>query len=448
MRGSLLATLFAGIVLVLGILCHAGGYLHWESSAFLLHYTADRPLLKIIFDPAKNDWGLYQCRELSYFVDWLDAQAVYQLLLAGYGWFISLAAILLSLFTLWFQQYAGRRLFSRLPGVFFTLHALAFALLPALTESLFFRSSKFLAAAGITVLVFGTALRCRFPGCRWGKLSVLGAAALAASFSDRQGIFFVTAFTGIISVMQLLHPRRILQKVIFLCAGIILFQAAANLWIVPWIIKELNGYQADFSYQGNFQTDLSLFRSGVIFFTANLGHAFTGLNSLDAALPAGGVVFLFLLFLQRRQRHLPGWVFCGAVLSVIVCSGLMVSRHPPLLDKDVIFANYFLPSLALLTFFYFAALSCLPERFLKVSFILPLLAILLRLQPYLFPEQLFKTDKYQKTYQEASGKFRYFLAHPDCPYKMLLMPGRMERLAEKLLQDGLRGAGMEKQQHR
>jgi hypothetical protein len=75
LRDSLYSSCFAAVILLLAIACHAGGYLHWESSAFLLNYTADRPLLNIIFDPQKNDWGLYQCRELSYFFDYLDAKS-------------------------------------------------------------------------------------------------------------------------------------------------------------------------------------------------------------------------------------------------------------------------------------------------------------------------------------------------------------------------------------
>ena len=83
LRESLLTVFFSAVVLLLAIACHGGGFLHWESSAFLLNYIADRPLPAIIFDPLKNDWGLYQCRELSYFFDYLDAQIIYMILKSG-----------------------------------------------------------------------------------------------------------------------------------------------------------------------------------------------------------------------------------------------------------------------------------------------------------------------------------------------------------------------------
>ena len=55
LRESLISTTFSAVIMLLAIACRGGGYLHPESSEFLLNYTADRPLLNIIFDPAKND---------------------------------------------------------------------------------------------------------------------------------------------------------------------------------------------------------------------------------------------------------------------------------------------------------------------------------------------------------------------------------------------------------
>ena len=432
LRDSLYSSCFAAVILLLAIACHAGGYLHWESSAFLLNYTADRPLLNIIFDPQKNDWGLYQCRELSYFFDYLDAQIVFALLKAKLTWFISLSAIIFSLAALWFQQYAGRLLFPRLGSIFFTLHGTALALLPVLTGNLFFRSSKYLVFAGSTFLVFGTALKYARKKTVFADTFFCSVAALVTVFSDRQGIFFVTAFTGVLSVMQFFHYRKSLQKILCLLPGIIIFNVFANLYLVPQIVHAVNKYQPDFSYQKDFAINHHLLSKGLQFFAANTGNFFTGFSTLSATAVAGIFLTAVIFLLLKRHRHLPWWLFPGAVVSVVICCGIMVLRHPPLLDEDVIFSNYFLPSAAILTFFYFAALENLPERFRKWSFLLPILAVFMRIYPYLYPEMLFRDDKYQKVYQDATIKLKYALENPDCDYRLLTMPYRMERLVEKL----------------
>jgi len=431
-RDSLIVTGFSAVILGLAAAARGGGYLHWESSAFLLNYTAGRPFLETIFDPAKNDWGLYQCRELSYFFDWLDAQIIFALLKRGIVCFASFTSFVLMLVMIWFQQYAGRRLFPRLPGVFFTLHGAALALLPAFCGNIFFRSSKFLAAAGILVLVFGTALRRLKDSDPAGNAFLLGAAAVLTVLADRQGMFFVTAFTGILAVMQCLHPRRTFVPVLGATSAAVIFGAAADLWITPFLVELLNGYAPDFSYQGTLKAHDASVTAGLRFALANTGHFFSGIPAVVPAVAAGAALWGGAFFLVRRNRHIPVWLFPGTAAAAVVCCGLMAARHPAILSDDVIFSNYFLPSAAALSFFGFAALERLPEKFLPWACLLPALALVLRLAPYFQPERLFREDKYQKIYQEATPKLRQALADPRCDERLLCLPYRMELLVRKL----------------
>lgn len=431
-RDALIVTGFAAIILALAVSARGGGYLHWESSAFLLNYTAGRPLLETVFDPAKNDWGLYQCRELSYFFDWLDAQIIFALLKRGIVCFTSFTSLALMLVMIWFQQYAGRRLFPRLPGLFFTLHGAALALLPAFCDNIFFRSSKFLAAAGMLFLVFGTALRqLKDPGPA-GNAFLPGAAAVLTVLADRQGMFFVTAFTGILAVMQCLHPRRKLVPVLGATSAAVIFGAAADLWIAPFLVELLNGYAPDFSYQGTLRVHDASVTAGLRFALANTGHFFCGIPAAAPAVVSGAALWGGAYFLLRRDRHIPPWMFPGAAACVAVCCGLMAARHPAILSDDVIFSNYFLPSAMALSFFYFAALGHLPKKLLPWTCLLPALALVLRLAPYFQPERLFREDKYQKIYQEATPKLRQALADPGCDERLLCLPYRMELLVRRL----------------
>ena len=434
LRESLISTAFSAVILLLAIACHGGGYLHPESSEFLLNYTADRPLLNIIFDPQKNDWTLYQCRELSYFIDWIDAQIILALMKIKCVWFISFSTIIFSLFTIFFQQYAGRQIFPRLHGMFFTFHAAALALLPALTGNIFFRSSKMITTAGLTVLIFGTALRYLKRKNFFSSLKVCAVAAAVTVLADRQGVFYVTGFTGVIAVMQFFHPRYTLKKVLRICSIIIVAAAAANIFVVPWIIRCLNNYPPDFSYQGNFSVRNALFFHGVDFFIANIGNAFCGLSNIPYA-EKTGLAFLcavsYLLF-RSRHRHLPFWLFPGVSIGIVICCEIMTLRHPPLRDI-VIFSGYFLPSMAIVSFFYFAALSTLPENVLKFSIIIPLLTICLRLYPYVYPEKLSGDIKNMSVFQNASVQLKDAIQNPQADRSQNTpLPYNMELLLRKI----------------
>ena len=433
LRESLISTAFSAVILILAIACHGGGYLHPESSEFLLNYTAERPLLNIIFDPQKNDWSLYQCRELSYFIDWIDAQIVFALLKIKCVWFISFSTIVFSLFTIFFQQYAGRQIFPRLPGAFFTFHAAALALLPALTGSIFFRSSKLMTTAGLTVLIFGSALRCLKKNVFFASLKVCTFAAAVTVLADRQGVFYVTLFTGVLAVMQFFHPRYALKKVLRICSIIITAAVAANIFAVPLIINALNNYMPDFSYQGNFPVR-SIFFHGADFFIANLGNAFGGLANVQYAEKCGLVFFCLIIYLlfRFRHRHLPFWIFPGVSIGIVICCEIMTLRHPPLRDI-VIFAGYFLPSMAIVTFFYFAALAGLPANLLKFSTLLPLLAICLRLYPYFHPEQFSGEIQNMSLFQSSSLQLKHILQNPAADHlQRKPLPYNMELLLKKL----------------
>jgi hypothetical protein len=68
-----------------------------EAIGFLRNYWADRPVLQRVFDPAANDYSLYQSRELSYAVDLLDALWVRELLGRGVLFVVPPSAILAGL---------------------------------------------------------------------------------------------------------------------------------------------------------------------------------------------------------------------------------------------------------------------------------------------------------------------------------------------------------------
>ena len=70
------------------------GFFYQEATHFIEGYTdPGRGLAQKLLDPSWNDWGLYQGRELSYVVDWLDAQVFVALLKSGIVWLRQLSGI-------------------------------------------------------------------------------------------------------------------------------------------------------------------------------------------------------------------------------------------------------------------------------------------------------------------------------------------------------------------
>src|SRR5262249_26132857 len=75
------------------------GLIEFEATTFVQQYLDDRGMLQKVFDPRRNDLNTYQARELSYFVDYLDARWLEALLRGGHDIFVPLSAIGASVLT-------------------------------------------------------------------------------------------------------------------------------------------------------------------------------------------------------------------------------------------------------------------------------------------------------------------------------------------------------------
>lgn len=114
---ALIVTFGCSLALLLENLYLFGYHLDLESAAFLGNYLADRSLPELVFDPARNDWKLYQARELSYFFDCLDARFIGWSIRHGWCQFYTLSGFLMLTAAVFVQQYGIRTLYPKLPGV-------------------------------------------------------------------------------------------------------------------------------------------------------------------------------------------------------------------------------------------------------------------------------------------------------------------------------------------
>ena len=452
---SLLLALAGLLILVLEALYSGGGALHVESVSFLNHYLAERSLPAIIFDPARNDWGLYQARELSYLIDWLDVQFIALCARKDMIHFYSLSSVILLALCVFIQQYAGRLLFPKLQSWIITILSLFFLLNPCVSGNMFFRSSKHGCAFCFTLVTYLTLAILAGKGKKYWKWQIAGIAfgLTAATLFDRQGAFFTAAYTSSAGLLLLFLCRKRNKYSEAPCirtvsaavpAGIIIliFGTLYNLFIAPACILSLNGYTPSFDYQNIpslFSWD-ALF-SGFFFMAGNLGFAFNN-SAGNASFFLGLLLLSGMIFVFCRAAYLKKDCFwplaAGAVLllsgGIWICSSGMYARHPAILRPDVMYSYYFLPAMALLIPVLLLAAEAVRQMGFRWNPVGILLALAL----------LIHTGKYMGSYDvgifEGSMRpinlrlpmLRRAILDPDYDYRNSTMPYQMELFIEQI----------------
>lgn len=451
---SLLLTLSGLLILVLEALYSAGGSLHVESISFLNNYLADRSLPAIIFDPARNDWGLYQARELSYLIDWLDVQFIAFSARKGVIHFYSLSSIIFLTLCVFIQQYGGRLLFPKLQSWIITILSLFFLLNPCVSGNIFFRSSKHGCALCFTLVIYLTLAILTGKGKKYWKWQIAGIALglITATLFDRQGAFFTAAYTSaaglllfVISGQQdgkysnILSIRTV-TTVILSGIAILIFGTIYNLYIAPACILSLNGYTPSFDYQNisNLFSLKTLF-PGLFFMAGNIGFTFnnsTGNTSFFLGLLLlSGLIFVFCRTAYLRKDYF--WtVAAGGVLLLLggiwICSSGMYARHPAILQPDVMYGYYFLPVMALLIPVFLLAAEAIRQTGFRRNpvGILLSLALLIHTGKYIGPYEVGLFEGSMRPVNLRLPMLRKAILEPDYDYRNSTMPYQMEHFIE------------------
>ncbi len=391
-----LFTLIALTPLALRFVMGDYGYATPESCCFIMHYNSGKPLLELIFDPNRTDWNLYQARELSYFIDALDAKFIAWCIEKKIAHFLSLSSILFFILTIFVQQYGIAKCFPRQKWFTSLLPSLLFGFAYVSANFNFFRSSKPAVAFFLTLLFFGVTWLLKNPektgrGKRIAEISTAVSLIMMPLF-DRQGFFFAGVFTvgtlliWIASVSKKtekfmdLSREQIDSLRLFSWCGFasLLISTLWNLLICPEIIMAVNGYYPSFEYQQLPMGAYFNFAGGISFFFRNVGFLFFPFASGISGI-VGGIMITLLLgisfFIEyKTDKKFRLTALWGAVLfSGIILGNTMTARHNAILRDDVIFGAYFLPFLAIFTVFFASILANVPK---KTSCLLAGLAII------------------------------------------------------------------------
>lgn len=340
-----------------------GGVLEVESISFITNYTTVRPLLSTVFDPAVNDFGCYQARELSYLIDYFDAQ-IYA---AHFRTFerpliVSMSGIVASVAICAIFLAGARR---TMPGVDpLTALLIAGCFVSSFqfisTMGVYYRSSK--PWLMLTVLAFLFHVRRvdreRAKGSRGPFVrrdAILGGLlALTAGLLDRQG-FFYACIAVVLLGLHYWQARRLGDTLVAVTAAVVVL-VAYNVAIGPAIIHAVNGYWPNFDYQRMSINVASLYAlpwrlyDAVDLLLENTGGMFGALRSSFAVLllVAGAAAMLF----RRGRLTRSIWLYGGLTfVAQWLMFGLMLVQHPPLSDwVDHRYWYYPLPFLATVMF--------------------------------------------------------------------------------------------------
>ena len=334
------AVLFASRVLVAAAVAAPfwfwkGGVLELEVLHFIDRYLDDRSLLHKIFDPYTNDFRTYQARELSYFIDYIDAHVFRQLLRWDLTVFIPLSAVVASALTVGIFLYAIRR-YRGLTPLTASLLLLVYLsnYIHLVTMGMFYRSTKPLLAPVLMGTAFYLAWIFEGGARRWAPLAVFGLFSLM-SLLDRQGFFYAIVGSGLVLAYALFTRKG--WSIVAGAVAAVVAMTAYDLWIGPWIIERVAGYVPSLAYQEVPKEPLLQalpYRQSAEILGESL-TVFLGSTSKVVAIAlvaAIAVAGIWRAGPGRGPRLTLTAILAAVALSQVVMFAAMIVRHPPLYD--------------------------------------------------------------------------------------------------------------------
>ena len=337
-----------------------GGVLELEVLQFIQQYLDGRTVLEKVFDPSKNDFGTYQARELSYFIDYLDARVFEVLMRRGWIAFIPLSAVVSSVATAAIVIRSLRRYSVGLGPATLLAFLYLTNYVHIVTMGMFYRATKPLVAPLLMAAVFYLAARLQEVHAgtrdrpRW-KRAIPGATVFAVfllmGLLDRQGYFYAVAGAAFLATWTMFNRGAWIMAAGAVAAAAVL--TAYNWWIGPALVHAINGYTPSFDYQQippDRLQDLTPFRKAWSMMVENT----TLLMGSTSAILAGAVVGAAVaLGVNRapdtRWRGILLLICAGVLASQVVMFGLMIARHAMVYDwVDHRYWYYPLPFQALL----------------------------------------------------------------------------------------------------
>ena len=315
------------------------GLIEIESTTFVQQYLDDRGMLQKVFDPHRNDLNTYQARELSYFVDYLDARWLQTLIAAGHDVFVPASAIAASVATV-VVFLAGVRASGGVPPLTAALLLLMYLTnyVHVVTMGMLYRSAKPALAPVAMGAAFYLAALLRDssrPTLSRSRGTVAAPATVfllfcVMSLLDRQGFFLALIGFGVLLLDAVFWGGR--RDVAAGAAAAIVAMVLYNLVGAPFIVESLNGYRPSFEYQripmGSLADPRLWLRAGWLLLQA----ASVLLGGMPVWIVACLVAGAGLWAIVRRSAvsRKATLLYAAVALGHLVMFAGMVARHPPI----------------------------------------------------------------------------------------------------------------------
>ena len=354
LRKLFYSTAFAALLCSLPLFCRiifgSSPSTHPEANCFIMHYNSGQPLAKMIFDPLRTDWANYQARELSYVLDYFDARFIAECIKSNHAHFYSLSAIVLLIASAALIHKKLKTLYPDAHPVMLLVPPL-FYVCSFMNEIGFFRSAKptvsflligiFFTFAGILKapekyqsflsLLAGSAALLIIPG--FDRIGFFIAAVVAAAGASLMMLFSLKRFSGNAEYVKKVKKPLMILSLSALASVII--SLIYNFHIAPKIVMALNNYHVAFNYQ-TFKTEPRAFVDGMLFILTNFGGLFQPAGDIIAVV-SGITVLMIMILAAKRICENPQKILImlalGGIFAVsVICSAMMIARHPVILD--------------------------------------------------------------------------------------------------------------------
>ena len=299
-----------------------GGFFNPEAYYFLRQFQEDKPFLVRIFDNAVELNNGFQAREFSYIIDFIDGQFLIRSARLGIVHFYSLSHyigifMIASLAFIMSKRYFRQKFLD----ISILISLLYLTTPPVFINGNLYRSSKILVAFFIVFIMYLLFHYAAKKIISKKHLLLITIFAFLMATSDKQGIFFVSAFATALGVIFLLDRtwKSLMPITCFViaCMAYSFYSSTVGPWLIYFFNNESVQFTKDSALLSSYLPAVNSYRTQVIeYFSYQFSYFFGNLGIFFGAFIAIAMLLSFLyLFVRIRFKEDGGGRYYEALVK-------------------------------------------------------------------------------------------------------------------------------------